>query len=70
VIYNTREVVIKMSAMEEIVQISINGMGSTFLGLDLFHCCSLSVYVRNSGNFTDAQNSTSVMISQVLNCIE
>jgi len=40
-------------------QISMNGMGSTFLGLGLFHCCSLSVHVKNSDNFPDAQNSTS-----------
>ena len=38
---------------------SATGMGSTFLGLGLFHCCSLSVHVRNSGIFPDAQNSTS-----------
>ena len=38
---------------------SATGIGSTFLGLGLFHCCSLSVHIRNSGIFPDAQNSTS-----------
>ena len=35
---------------------SATSMGSTFLGLGLFHCCNLSAHVRNSGSFPDAQN--------------
>ena len=31
-------------------------MGSTFLGLGLFHCHNCLCYVKNSGNFPDAQN--------------